>query len=100
MLTVVGTAARPLFPEGFSLPQRDLRIDRLGQVEMSRAVSEYERNGVACVDPELRDGREILAAGFDRSSQHRHVLTGNRQQRGTVFRSLHPGNIGTEAEAD
>jgi hypothetical protein len=66
---------------------------------MRRPVGEHEGNGFAFGHLEVGDGRQVLAAGLDRRSQHRHVRSGNRQQRRRP-RAPDPGDIGAEAEAE
>ena len=66
---------------------------------MRRPIGEHERDSLAFAHFETGDRGQVLAAGLDRRSQHRHVRAGNRQQR-AVFGSLDPGDVDAELEAD
>ena len=91
--------AAPFGPELLGILQGLRRIDRLGNRQMRRPVSEHEGNRLAGAHLEIGHRGHVLAAGLDRRSQHRHVRPANRQQR-AIFGSLDPGNIGAESEPD
>src|SRR6266702_1113363 len=95
----MGREAVPVLPYYLLLIERELRVDRLGRIEMRGAVGQHERHGLAGTHFEFGNRREILAAGLGRRPQHRHVLAGDRQQR-SVLAAAHPGNVYAEAKAD
>ena len=76
-----------------------VRRDRAGRVDVRREPGQHERNPLARLRREVRDGAQVLAAQVDRRAKSDRVRAGDRDP-GVVLEPAHPGDDAAVVEAD